>query len=74
MPEPVFHVWFGTQSIKHNEFENIIMYLLYTFYWSGDETINLSKPDGYIQTDSKDYWLNTIELWRKMILCLKDRQ
>ena len=37
------------------------IYLLYTFYWSGIETINLSKPDDHIQTDSKDYLLNSME-------------
>ena len=67
------HVSSCTQSVKLNEFEYIIIYLLYTFYWSGDETINLSKPDDHmhIQTNSKDYFLNTMEPWRKMIPCLK---
>ena len=66
----MFHVWFRTQSIKLNEFEYIIVYLL-CLYWSGDETIYLSKPDDHIQTDNKDYLPNIMEPWRKMILCLK---
>ena len=67
----MFHLPFCTQSVKLNEFEYIIIHVLYNFYWSGDETISLSKPDDHIQTDSKDYLLNTMEPWRKMVLCLK---